>query len=123
VAVGGAVCGIVSEHHERTGFVSRHRGVSKGANERPTSHGCRTAADVVATPRMKDALVVPRTVFRDVPGRELDLTGAAKLVEDKVCHTLLRVLCDTGVLEQRRSGMFVAVRTRFTLQRQTENTL
>lgn len=92
-------------------------GRARGASERPTSYGRRKAADVVATPRMKDALVRLSTVFADLPGQELDISGAAKLagLDDKVCHTLLLVLCDTGVLEQRRSGMFVAVRTRSTL--------
>jgi hypothetical protein len=61
---------------------------------------------------MKDALVRLKAVFHDTPGGELNLIEAARLagLDDKVCQTLLWVLCDTGVLEPRRSGVFVAVR-------------
>jgi DNA-binding IclR family transcriptional regulator len=64
------------------------------------------------TPRVKEALARLRAVFRGTAGVELAVTDAARLagLDDEVCHTLLQVLRDTGVLEQRRSGVFAVVR-------------
>ena len=63
-------------------------------------------------PRVKDALARLRAVFRGTAYAELSVADAARLagLDDEVCHKLLHELCDTGVIEQRRRGMFAVVR-------------
>ena len=63
-------------------------------------------------PRVKDALARLRAVFRGTAYAELSVADAARLagLDDEVCRKLLNDLCATGVLEQRKRGMFAAVR-------------
>ena len=64
------------------------------------------------TPRVRDALARLKAVFRKTARRELTVTDAAILtgLDEEVCHRLLRDLVDTGFIEQRRHGVFVAGR-------------
>ncbi len=63
---------------------------------------------MTTTPRVTDALTRLKAVFRETDGQELTVTEAADLagLDDEVCHRLLRVLRDTGFIEQRRTGVF-----------------
>ena len=63
---------------------------------------------MATTRRVTDALTRLKTVFRETDGQELTVTEAAVLagLDHEVCHKLLRVLRDTGFIEQRSNGVF-----------------
>jgi predicted transcriptional regulator len=63
---------------------------------------------------MADALARLKTVFRETAGAELTDTDVAELVgiDDDECRMLLRVLEQSGVIEQPRSRVFVSVPSR-----------
>jgi transcription initiation factor IIE alpha subunit len=56
-----------------------------------------------------EALARLKTVFRETAGAELTETDIAELVgiDDDDCRVLLRVLEQTGVIEQPRNRVFV----------------
>jgi transcription initiation factor IIE alpha subunit len=60
---------------------------------------------------MVEALARLKTVFRETAGAELTDTDVAELVgiDDDECRVLLRVLEQTGVIEQPRNRVFVSV--------------
>jgi transcription initiation factor IIE alpha subunit len=60
---------------------------------------------------MSDALARLKTVFRETAGAELTDTDVAELVgiDDDDCRKLLRMLEQTGVIEQPRNRVFVCV--------------
>jgi hypothetical protein len=60
---------------------------------------------------MAEALARLKTVFRETAGAELTDTDVAELVgiDDDDCRLLLRMLEQTGVIEQPRNRVFVSV--------------
>jgi transcription initiation factor IIE alpha subunit len=60
-------------------------------------------------PHLSAALGRLRAVFRELVGTELTDTDIAELarLEGEECRILLRVLEDTGAIEQRRGRVFV----------------
>jgi transcription initiation factor IIE alpha subunit len=60
---------------------------------------------------MTEALARLKTVFRETAGAELTDTDVAELVgiDDDECLVLLRMLEQTGVIEQPRNRVFVSV--------------
>jgi transcription initiation factor IIE alpha subunit len=60
---------------------------------------------------MAEALARLKTVFRETAGAELTDTDVAELVgiDDDECLVLLRMLEQTGVIEQPRNRVFVSV--------------
>jgi transcription initiation factor IIE alpha subunit len=60
---------------------------------------------------MAEALARLKTVFRETAGAELTDTDVAELVgiDDEDCRVLLRMLEQTGVIEQPRNRVFVFV--------------
>jgi transcription initiation factor IIE alpha subunit len=62
---------------------------------------------------MAEALARLKTVFRETAGAELTDTDVAELVgiDDDECRVLLRMLEQTGVIEQPRNRVFVSVRS------------
>jgi transcription initiation factor IIE alpha subunit len=63
---------------------------------------------------MAEALARLKTVFRETAGAELTDTDVAELVgiDDDDCRVLLRMLEQTGVIEQPRNRVFVSVPSR-----------
>jgi transcription initiation factor IIE alpha subunit len=61
------------------------------------------------TPRLHEALGRLRAVFEGTADAELTDTDIAELagLDEEECRILLGVLRDTGVIEQRRSRVFV----------------
>ena len=57
----------------------------------------------------KEALARLQHLFVDPPGVKLTTADAAQMagLDRQVCRILLRTLTQTGVLEQRMSGLFV----------------
>ena len=57
----------------------------------------------------KEALARLQHLFVDPPGVRLTAADAAQMtgLDRQVCRVLLRTLTETGVLEQRMSGLFV----------------
>jgi transcription initiation factor IIE alpha subunit len=60
---------------------------------------------------MAEALARLKTVFRETAGAELTDTDVAELagMDDDECRVLLRMLEQTGVIEQPRNRVFVSV--------------
>jgi len=60
---------------------------------------------------MAAALARLKTVFRETAGAELTDTDVAELagIDDDECRVLLRMLEQTGVIEQPRNRVFVSV--------------
>jgi transcription initiation factor IIE alpha subunit len=60
---------------------------------------------------LAEALARLKTVFRETAGAELTDTDVAELVgiDDDECRVLLRMLEQTGVIEQPRNRVFVCV--------------
>jgi len=60
---------------------------------------------------LAEALARLKTVFRETAGAELTDTDVAELVgiDDDECRVLLRMLEQTGVIEQPRNRVFVSV--------------
>lgn len=62
-----------------------------------------------ARPRLADGLERLEAVFRDTAGAELHDTDVAELagLEEGECRRLLRVLSETGAIEQPRARVYV----------------
>ena len=62
-----------------------------------------------ARPRMANGLERLEAVFRDTAGAELHDTDVAELagLDEEECRSLLRVLRETGAIEERRNRVYV----------------